>query len=463
MIQRVHLASDYKALVTSKEIAASSDLYSLMPFIDEDGLMRVGGRLENSSLNFESKHPIILPKGHELTEALIDHFHRKMLHGGPQAVLASIRLQYWPIGGRKAVAKVINKCIRCFRVKPKTAEHLMGNLPADRVQANRAFLVTGMDFCGPFLYRSEVRNKPAIKCYICLFVCFSTKAVHLELVSDLSTPSFIAALKRFICTRGKPKTLWSDNATNFVGAKNELAELKQLFFNDQNRQAIHQQCLDDGIDFRFIPPRSPHFGGLWEASVKTAKFHFWRVVGLSVLNFDELRTLVVEISAVMNSRPLCPLTENPEDLDVLTPAHFLIGSAFTALIEPDVSVLNINRLDRWQRVCYMQQIFWKKWSAEYLTLLQQRSKWRSRKPNIEIGTMVLVKDENLPPLKWPVARVIETIKGSDEVARVAVLRTASGTTRRAINKLCVLPMNPDVVESLPLPTGGGCLEKHQNS
>lgn len=219
MIQRVHLASDYKALVTSKEITASSDLYSLMPFLDEDGLMRVGGRLENSSLSFESKHPIILPKGHELTEALIGHFHRKMLHGGPQAVLASIRLQYWPIGGRKAVAKVINKCIRCFRVKPKTAEHLMGNLPADRVQANRAFLVTGMDFCGPFLHRSEVRNKPAIKCYICIFVCFSTKAVHLELVSDLSTPSFLAALKRFICTRGKPKTLWSDNATNFVGAK----------------------------------------------------------------------------------------------------------------------------------------------------------------------------------------------------------------------------------------------------
>ena len=214
----------------------------------------------------------------------------------------------------KTVRRVVNKCVRCFRTKPKIVEHIMGNLPIERVKISRAFLITGIDFSGPFYCKSEIRNRALLKCYICLFICFGTKAVHLELVKDLSTDSFLAALKRFTCTRGNPKTIWSDNATNFVGAKNDLSALKDLFNNQQTNIAIVNQCLNDGIDWKFIPPRSPHFGGLWEASIKLAKHHFYRVVGLSVLNFGELRTLVCQISAIINSRPLFPHTENPEDL-----------------------------------------------------------------------------------------------------------------------------------------------------
>ncbi|XP_044315228.1 uncharacterized protein LOC123037635 [Drosophila rhopaloa] len=330
----------------------------------------------------------------------------------------------------------------------------MADLPKDRVNATSTFMVTGLDFCGPFCYKTGVRSKVPVKTYVCVFICFATKAIHLELVQDLSTPAFLRALKRFILTRGKPARIWSDNATNFVGAKNELAELKNLFLSGPHIRAIEEFCLEDSIEWCFIPPRSPHFGGLWEAAVKTAKFHFYRSVGPSLLSFDELRTLVCHIAAIINSRPLLPLSENPADLEVLTPAYFLGTVPLVLYSEPDVTKLNFSRLDRWQRIAF-QQIFWSRWREEYLTLLQQRSKWRIPKPALQVNDVVLVQNENLPPLKWPLARVMELVPGSDRVARVAVIRTSTGTTRRALRKLCVLPKQ-DLVESPGLPTGGEC-------
>ncbi|XP_017474522.1 PREDICTED: uncharacterized protein LOC108365081 [Rhagoletis zephyria] len=150
--------------------------------------------------------------------------------------------------------------------------------------------------------------------------------------------------------------------------------------------------------------------------------------------------------------------ENPDDIEVLTPAHFLTGAPLTSFVEPDVTLINLNRLDRWQRVSRMQQICWEKWSKEYLTTLQQRAKWSASKPNLSVGAMVLIMEENVPPLKWQLARVIDTIKGNDGVSRVAVLKFSGGTTRRAIKKLCPLPIEDTSVETQSLPTGAGCLE-----
>ncbi|XP_041451684.1 uncharacterized protein LOC121405143 [Drosophila obscura] len=222
--------------------------------------------------------------------------------------------------------------------------------------------------------------------------------------------------------------------------------------------AVHNHCINNGFNWKFIPPRSPHFGGLWEAAVKMAKQHLYRSLGSSLFGFDELRTLVCQIQAVINSRPLLAISENPEDLGVLTPGHFLIGRPLMEFPEPDVTNLNFNRLDCWQRVACAQQIFWKRWSEEYLTLLQHRAKWRTPQPSIQVNDIVCIKDENLPPLKWPLARVIDIIAGADGTVRVAVLRTPSGTTRRAVNKLCVLPVE-DPVKSPSLSTGGVCSEQ----
>ena len=336
----------------------------------------------------------------------------------------------------------------------------MAPLPAEHVQPSPTFHVTGVDFCGPFYYKAEVRNRPAVKCYICVFVCFATKATHLELVEDLSTPSFIAALKRFISLRGKPYAVWSDNATNFVGAKNELNDLKHLFLSDPHQRQVSGECLALGINWHCIPPRSPHFGGLWEAAVKAAKYHLYRVMGNSILTFHELRTLVCQISAILNSRPLCPITDNPDDLQVLTPGHFLWGKSNVTIDEPDVTHLNIGRLSRWQRVCQIQQAFWKSWSINYLSLLQERGKWRSSHPNLQTGDMVLLKDDNQPPLKWPLGRIDSTIPGEDGVVRVAIIRTSSGLVRRAVTKIAVLPVETTSVGSLHLPTGGVCSQQN---
>ncbi|XP_070142087.1 uncharacterized protein [Drosophila kikkawai] len=235
-IQHVHFAEDYKALTLKMKLSPRSKLLPLNPFIDAGGLMRVGGRLQNSQLDFDAKHPMILPKSHHITSSIIDHFHRKFLHAGAQSLLAALRQRFWPIGGRKTVFAVINKCIQCFRLK--LVEHIMAPLSEDRVQPNRPFVISGVDFCGPFYSKSEVRNRPPTKCYIAIFVCFVSKATHLEVVEDLSTQSFIAALKRFKSLRGKPQTIWSDNATNFVGAKNELIELRQMFLSDPQNMEL---------------------------------------------------------------------------------------------------------------------------------------------------------------------------------------------------------------------------------
>jgi len=262
----------------------------------------------------------------------------------------------------------------------------MGSLPANRVQPNPAFHTTGVHYCGPFYHQAEARNKAPHKCYIAVFVYFSTKAAHLEVVQDLTTDSFIAALRRFISLIGSPRTIWSDNTTNFIGAKIVLGELKELFLSEQHTASISSVCLADGIDWKFIPPRAPRLG------VKSAKFHFYRVVGASILAIDELKTLAYEISAIPNSRPLCLISENAESLEVLTPAHFLKGSSCNKFPEPDITHLRESRLSRWQRVTQMQQHFWKRCSSEYLSLLQERSKWRVETSNIKVGSIVLLKN-----------------------------------------------------------------------
>jgi len=150
-----------------------------------------------------------------------------------------------------------------------------------------------------------LRAKP-----VCVFICFATKAIHLELIKDLSTVSSPHGLKRCICTRRRPRHIWSDNATNFVGDRNELLELRRLFLSSDHQRATLDFCLAEAIDWYFIHPRSPHFGGLWEATVKIAKHHFYRAVGTAVLAFEELRTLVCHISAIVSSRPLVSISEH---------------------------------------------------------------------------------------------------------------------------------------------------------
>ena len=229
------------------------------------------------------------------------------------------------------------------------------------------FPTTGIDYAGPFtLKRRHTRNPVLVKSYIAVFVCFTTKAVHLELVSDLTTEAFLAALKRFESRRGLPLNIHSDNGTNFIGAKNDLSALYRFLASEPTTAAINSYLLSHRVNWHCIPERAPHFGGLWEAAVKSTKHHLRRVVGLQLLDFEEFTTILTQIEACLNSRPLCATTSHSQDgILVLTPWHFLIGRPLHSYPETTITE-QPSLFKRWTLCQAVVHHFWRRWSAEYL-------------------------------------------------------------------------------------------------
>ncbi|GFV68112.1 integrase catalytic domain-containing protein [Trichonephila clavipes] len=297
----------------------------------------------------------------------------------------------------------------------------MCNLPKERVRENFPFDCSGIDFIGPFWIKSNKQRKSSLyKIYVSIFVCFVTKAVHFELVSDLTTETFIASLKRFIARRGRPSLIFSDNGKTFIGANAELKRLYKLVINPDPELAGF--LVDENINWKFLPPRAPNFGGLWEAGVKSFKFHFKREAGNSRFTYEEFLTIMTQIEGILNSRPLTPLSTDIDDLSVLTPAHFLIGRPITSINEPNIHI-ETNRLNIYQRLTKIVQSIWKRWSNNYLSNLQQRSKWKFEKDNARVGDLVLIKEDNLAVNKWLMGRLIEVFPGKDNRIRVVTIKT----------------------------------------
>ncbi|CAB3241720.1 unnamed protein product [Arctia plantaginis] len=224
---------------------------------------------------------------------------------GPRLVLSSLSQKFWIVNGIREVKKVLHKCIKCARLKANTARQLMGSLPVERVTSSRPFQHVGIDFCGPFDIKVARIRKPLVtKGYVAVYVCFSTKATHLEVVSDMTTATFLACFDRFISRRGMPSKVYCDNAKTFKGADNQLKELYNLQSLKSHRDSVYNNCKNNYIKFMFIPSYSPEFGGLWEAGVKSVKHHLKRVVGNLCLTYEEFNTVMVQIEGVLNSRPL---------------------------------------------------------------------------------------------------------------------------------------------------------------
>ncbi|XP_043463826.1 uncharacterized protein LOC122499504, partial [Leptopilina heterotoma] len=425
-------------LSAGKRLPKGNRLSSLNPFLcKEDGLLRVGGRLAHSALSFDQKHPPILPQDSALSLLFVRHAHLQCLHGGPTLTSSILMSQMWILGRNRLVKSTIRACVTCQRVKPHSVQQLMGELPAARVTRNRAFSNSGLDYAGPFQVRmSKGRGNRAYKGYIVLFVCFATRAIHLELVSDLSSAAFICAYRRFVGRRGICQNLYSDNATNFKGADKELQGMFRRA--SEFHQEVASLLANDGTNWTFIPPSTPHYGGLWEAGVRSVKHHLRRVVGEHTLTFEEFSTVLVEIEACLNSRPLGALNSDLSDLRALTPSHFLNEGAAVLLPDADVPDLPENRLNRFQLLQRIRDTFWKRWSTEYLLHLQEREKWRDPSENFAVGQLVLVKDDRYPPSKWPLGRVSEVHPGPDGLVRVVTVRMATSSLRRHIVRLCPL-------------------------
>ena len=260
---------------------------------------------------------------------------------------------------------------------------MLGRLPIERVTPDLVFDKVGVDYAGPIYVKYGFVRKPTlVKVYICVFVSLSVKAVHLELVSDLTTEAFIASLRRFVSRRGKPSLMWSDHGTNFVGAARELKEYVEFLKLQKTQGVISDFCSSQGIVWNFIPERAPHFGGLWEAAVKSVKKHLKRVLADAKLTFEELMTVLTQVEACLNSRPLVPLPSDDDGIEALTPGHFLIGRPLESLPDPSFSYRSLSLLRRWHLCQALVRHFWKRWSSEYLMSLRRLSKWRHPTRNL---------------------------------------------------------------------------------
>ncbi|XP_072153714.1 uncharacterized protein [Bemisia tabaci] len=424
-----------KKIQDGVNILCAKPVQTLSPYLDEDGLIRVGGRLKNADLAEGERHPILLSGKHHLTQLLIREYHKDLDHPGTQTLQSLLTRQFWITGARRAIQHCVHQCLKCFRARPRNSAPLMGDLPAPRVTPSSPFTHTGMDFAGPFSVKTyNLRSARTVQSYICIFVCFSTKAVHIESVHDLTSNSFIAALRRFTARRGCPTDLYSDCGTNFVGADNALKKLISQESND-----LSEHALARGIKFHFNPPAAPFQGGLWERAVRSMKEHFKRIVGDQKLQMDEFQTVLCRIEAILNSRPLTPMSNDPNDLEVLTPGHFLIGRPVVSPPEEEHGDTPLPRLKRWKYVEALSQQLWKRWCSEYLQTLQKRNKWLKTSTPLKEGDLVLIEDPQLPTLCWKRGRVLQTFPGKDGQVRVATVRTPTGELKRPVLKLFRLP------------------------
>lgn len=444
LAQREAFPDELKATSRRCRISSQSPLKNLHINVDLNGILRIGGRLQLSDEEPQTKHPMILPSKHQLTRLIAKHYHVQTYHSGPRMTLASIRQEFWPLRGKDLVNFICRKCSTCFRHRPVPINQPIGQLPKTRTIPSRPFTVTGVDYCGPMYMKPVHRRAASEKAFIAVFICFATKAVHLELVCNLSTEAFIGALRRFIARRGAPAEIHSDNGTNFQGAKNELYHLHFILNDSQEQAKIFNECSRKGIKWVFIPPRAPNFGGLWEAAVKTAKTSLTKILGNAKLSFEDFATVLTQIEANMNSRPLTPLSEDPAELNVLTPGHFLTGTSFAAIPDPDYTGIPTNRLKHFQQLQQLVQQHWMRWKKEYLTELNGQRRKSSSPVKIVVGQLVLLQEDNKSSVSWPLGRIVTTFPGEDGIVRVVTVKTAAGTYNRAVSKVYPLPFDENL-------------------
>lgn len=438
-VQRENFSEDIKQLKLKNSVPKKSKLRTLYPFFDENGILRVGGRIDESEVTYDTKHPIVMPAKSHLTSLIVSDAHLKTFHGGPQAMLCYLKTKYWILRAKEIVKSHYRSCVKCLRYSRSKSTQLMGQIPDVRLKPTRPFKSSGCDYMGPISVRfSPGRGSKSYKGYICLFICMVTRAIHLEVVTDLSSKAFIAAFKRFTARRGHCQDLYSDNGTNFVGANRQLREMFDRAKSTVPRE-IEELLSLEHTTWHFIPPHSPNFGGLWEAGVRSVKTHLFKVIGDSTLTYEELSTVLAQVEACLNSRPITVMSDDPNEPQALTPGHFLIGEPLISIPDEDNSNQNIVGLDRWRLTQKIVNNFWKRWYREYLVNLNQRYKWNTKKSEPEVGDVVILRDDNIPPAKWILGKITKKYLGPDNIARVVSVKCKNGEFKRPISKLCLLP------------------------
>ena len=429
-VQSQCYSKEIKAIAQGSPVSNSSPLVRLRPKLHE-GLLVVPGRLTHANLPSHVKKPVILPSRHPMVESLVRHVHERTAHSGRGYALAELRRKYWIVGATSLVRKVIRHCVTCRRRDAQPCQQMEADLPLDRVTPYEpAFTSVGVDYFGPFAVK---RGRGREKRYGCLFTCLTTRAVHIETADTLDTDSFINCLYRFMARRGEPHLIRSDNGTNFVGAERELREEMEAWNKDRIQEVMSRR----GIRWMFNPPAASHMGGGWERQIRSVRRILFTIMTEQVPTSEMLTTLLVMAEGIINNRPLTPASDDPNDLEPLTPNHLLLhrpASAPPGLFNED----DLHSWKKWRQVQYLADVFWKRWTQEYLLTLMQRTKWHQPLRNVQENDLVLIIDKQRTRNSWPTGRVIETYRGADDLVRSARVRLRDSELVRPITKLCVL-------------------------
>jgi hypothetical protein len=396
-----------------------------------EGLLVVKTKLTNRADTTSFKYPVLLPNDDPLVEQLIREEHRFNHHGGIQYLMGKLREKVWILQGRKAIKRVINKCVICKLHSSKAPTVPEAPLPEDRVKDAKAFEVVGVDLAGPLFLKSEG------KAWIVLFTCAVFRCVHLELVQSLSTEAFLLAFHRFVSRRGRPSVVYSDNGTNFVGAEN--------LFKKMDWRRIQRESGVQRIQWKFNPPSAAWWGGWWERLIRSVKDLLKKMLGHKKLRYVQMETVLCEAESIINGRPLTYVTEDPDDLIPITPSMFLRDvqeSKFPEAVALDGDGL---RSSHW-RLQQLKEELRGRFRKEYLSLLIQRRK--GKQPHqFRVGDIVHVATDNRKRLEWPLGRILELLPGKDGKVRVGKVKTSSGVLLRPLQRL--FPMEVSTADSIP--------------
>ena len=412
-------------------------LSKLDPYIDtKDKLMRVGGRLKRGMLPYAAKHQVILPKDHHAVMLLVKFYHEQNHHVGTEHLISLLRQRFWIIAVRTVVKKVIRRCLKCQKLKAKPGVVKMADLPIDRITIGAAtFFHTGVDFFGPIQVKVL---RSTVKRWGCLFTCLVTRAIHMEVSPSLEADDFINVLERFINRRGEPESIRSDCGTNFKGATTELnKEIEKM-----DHLKIEKSLQRRQIKWQFNPPEAPHMGGVWERLIRSVKTTLNVILCESaLLNDYTLQTVFTEVEAVLNSRPLTHVSDDPTDLEPLTPNHFLLGRPSPKQITSvELNIRSAPR-QRWKQVQALTNQFWDRWSREYLVTLTTRSKWHSTKDTPKTNDMVMLLDKNAIRSHWTLGRINQVFKSDDGEVRKVEVKTKDGMYIRPVTKISLLELD----------------------